>query len=202
MTAVVCVASGPSLTTEQTALVASARAAGKCRVIVVNDNWRLLPNADELYASDAKWWKRYIDEVREGFRGECWTQDRKTAETLGVCYIEGKPLPGLSLDPGVIHTGQNSGYAAVGRAFHRGGNPIILVGYDMQREGGTKRGKAHWFGDHPAGMGNASNPAGWVPNFTRLAIDLEREGAPIVNCSIATALQLPRADLAETLAAL
>lgn len=93
--AVVCVASGPSFSVEQAELIAAARAADRCRVIVVNDCWRRIPTADVCYGGDWSWWlstpdpQRYIPiagrdrfylrgvpnlgAVREAFVGESWT---------------------------------------------------------------------------------------------------------------------------------
>ena len=202
MTTCVCVASGPSLTVEQCEQVAAAQSAGKCHVLVVNDNWRRLPNADVLYAADGKWWNRYWPEIESGFHGECWTQDADAAKRYGLCFMRSQGKPGLSRDPTVIHGGQNSGYQAIGLVYHFGARKIILVGYDMMREGGKKNGKAHWFGNHPQGFGNAIHPQSWAPHYVRLGADLQSEGVTIVNCTITTALQWPRADLAATLTAL
>lgn len=92
--------------------------------------------------------------------------------------------PGLSTEPGLIHTGQNSGYQAINLAFLFGARKIVLVGFDMQHTGG----RHHWFGNHPLGMRNACGVDDWKKNFPKLAADLQAQGVDVVNCSEETAL--------------
>ena len=198
MTTCIVVASGPSLTTEQCAQVAAAQSAGKCHVIVVNDNWRLLPDADVLYAADGRWWRHHWPAVSAGFRGEMWTCKRETAKQYGICHIDSTPRrAGLSRTPGLIHEGGNSGYQAVGLAYHFGVTRIVLIGFDMQHRPGDP---PHWFGKHPQGLSNAGGVKDWAPRFNQLADDLRAEGVELLNCSLRTALTVPRCDLAEALA--
>ena len=198
MTTAVVVASGPSLTTEQCAQVAAAQSAGKCHVIVVNDNWRLLPDADVLYAADGRGWRHHWPAVSAGFRGEMWTCKRETAKQYGICHIDSTPRrAGLSRTPGLIHEGGNSGYQAVGLAYHFGVTRIVLIGFDMQHRPGDP---PHWFGKHPQGLSNAGGVKDWAPRFNALADDLRAEGVELLNCSLRTALTVPRCDLAEALA--
>jgi len=88
-------------------------------------------------------------------------------------------------DYGYIASGGNSGYQAINLAYMLGAERIILLGFDMQKTGG----KAHWHGDHIAGLGNAENVSGWVKNFDALAKDLELLGVEVINCSRETALK-------------
>lgn len=181
---VACIASGPSLTQEQADLIAAAHSSGACRVITVNDTWRMVPTADVAYAADGHWWQHHVDAVRAGFRGELWTQDIAAAQKLGLNYIKARGLPGLSRDPTLIHTGGNSGYQAINLAYHFGAQRIVLAGYDMQNTGG----RHHWFGDHPTGFSQSARPEQWAPRFVPLAADLEREGVKVINATISTAL--------------
>lgn len=197
MIPVVCVASGPSFTEEQAALIVQAKAAGKCHVVVVNDNYRRVPNADVLFAADHKWWAHWIEDVREKFPGELWTICPDAARDFGLCRIKGRGRHGLSTEKGTIHTGSNSGYQAINLAWQFGAENFILVGYDMMR---GENDEAHWFGSHPEGMGQA-DPAYFVPYFKTLYADMVRLGLRVVNCSPRTALDfIPSADLATELA--
>lgn len=198
MTTAVIVASGPSLTVEQTQLVDRAHKAGRCRVIVVNDNWQLLPDADVLYAADSRWWRIHWPAVSTGFRGEMWTCKRETAKQYGICHIDSTPRKqGLSRTPGLIHEGGNSGYQAIGLAYHFVCMRIVLIGFDMQHRPGDP---PHWFGKHPQGLSNAGGVKDWAPRFNALADDLRAEGVELLNCSLRTALTVPRADLGALLA--
>lgn len=194
---VVCCASGPSFSAEQAAIIVSARLQDRCRVVVVNDNWRRVPTADVLYAADRKWWATYIAAIRaSGFVGELWTQDEPTAATYGLRHVV--MLRGNALLPrgdDRITCGSNSGFQGLMLARVFGARRILLCGFDMQR--GTL---THWFGDHPKHLANG-DPQGFIKHFDAVAPALRDEGTDVLNCSTASALTcFPRADLAASLA--
>jgi hypothetical protein len=193
---VVCVASGPSLTDEQCAIAAEARRDGRCRVVVVNDNWRKIPDADVLYACDGRWWRRYVDEVRaSGFAGELWTQDRAAAEKLLLNHVAGEP-GGKSAFRESIPRGGSSGLQAMALAHLFGATKIVLIGYDMQR---GPNGEKHWFGEHPQGF-TSGDPSNWIFHFDHAAEVYAELGVEVINCTISTALtKFRRADLREAL---
>lgn len=199
---IVVLASGPSLTLEQTRRVGRARLEG-WRAIAVNDTWRLLPSADVLYACDGKWWEMHYAAVRAGFAGELWTQaragaarDRLKLERFELEHVEGRNGRGLCTAPGAINTGGNSGFQAINLAYHFGAREIVLVGFDMQNTGG----RAHFFGDHPDGLPQAADPGQWISNYDDLAPDLAREGIVVYNATAETALRcFPRVPLERAL---
>lgn len=162
-------------------------------MLVVNDNYRLAPWADWLYAADAHWWAKYATDVQESFGGECWTRDEGAAREHGLNYIQSAKLPGLSRDPSVIHEGHNGGYQAIGLARHFGAERIVLLGYDMQ---GT-----HWFGEHPVEFKPRNDFRVFLPPFKQLSVDLELDGVKVVNCTRETALRaFPRSTIEQVLA--
>lgn len=215
---VCCVAGGPSYSEDQAALVNAAHAAGKCHVLVVNRGWERHPDADVLYAPDARWWeaKEYGQRALAEFRGEMWTCNAAIARKFGICEIElesgAQGLGRGRTDPTVIGHGGNGGYQLICKAFRFlrlvepiEDGPIVLVGYDLQHTGG----RAHHHADYTdqtidgrkVHFTNASGVKGWLPHFTALAADLKREGMRVVNCSTATALMcFERGDLAAVLA--
>lgn len=140
-----------------------------------------------MYACDKKWWDAHHTEVAAGFRGECWTQDEQASATYGLRYIESVNDAGLCRRPGRIYTGGNSGYQAVGLAYHLGAARIVLLGYDMQKTDG----KDHWHGSHPDKMGNPhpSSLNVWAARFGVLATDLREAGVQIHNMSRQTAIR-------------
>lgn len=183
----VCIASGPSLTQADV-----DRVKGKAKVVAVNDNYRLAPWADFLYACDAKWWEHH-EPLK--FAGEKWTQcpvdekdgmgktQRALATKYGLKLIPGAHRQGLG-DPHVNY-GSNSGYQAINLAYLLGAGVIILLGYDMQRTAG----KQHWFGDHPPGpMQVASDYGACIGLFPRLGDELSDHGVAVINCTRETAL--------------
>lgn len=170
--AAILAATGPSLTEAVAIQCREAHSAGTHRIGVVNDAYRLFPNADLLYACDAAWWE--VHKGAPGFKGEKWTSQsgdrhpidkRYLATKYGLNIIRGRYADGFSDDPNIIHFGANSGFQLLNVALLMGANPIILVGYNMRHVGG----KRHFFGDHPRPLSNASNFEKWAPNFAKAA---------------------------------
>lgn len=77
---------------------------------------------------------------------------------------------GLSEDPGAIHTG-NSGFGALGLAYHLRPSRIVLLGIDG-------RGRKRW-------DGTVNGPLDHMPELFRGAVDqLDRAGIEVVNGSM------------------
>ena len=179
---VVIVASGPSLTAEQCGFITAQRDSGRCRIIAINSSWRAVPSRDVLYACDRNWWKRYHEEAPG--QAEGWTADPWSAGEYGLNLIKLRGGEGICAVPGMVHGGKNSGYQAIGLAYHFGARRIILVGYDMQHTGG----KRHWHDDHPKGMGNCEGIKGWVKQFDSLPGFAKPLGIELFNATIETAI--------------
>lgn len=196
--AVAILASGPSMTKEDAALVRRWRFhALRRRVIVVNTTYQLAPWADLLYASDRRWWEYHHASVLMDFAGERWTCDSKYERPFeGMNTIPLVRGEGLSKKPGMILGGGNSGYQAIALAHHFGAKRIVLLGFDMQRTGGQE----HWHGEHPRPLRQNNMYRGWLPKFPALARDLEAAGVEVVNCSRETAIScFARAALEDVL---
>lgn len=165
---------------------------------MVNDNYRRLPNADILYAADAKWWNYHIESVRDTFTGALYTQYRdekelSQAEAHGIKAVQGVDKPGLGR--GLLHFNGNSGAQAINLAYLKGAKRILLLGYDMQ----NTNGEYHWFGKHPQGLAN-TNYSSYQQRFTQLAAELEQQGVEVINCSRQTGLhQFKRMNIHEAL---
>jgi hypothetical protein len=160
-------------------------------VIVVNDNYKLAPWADVLYAADPDWWD--LHQGVHSFKGLRLTQDAGAARRWRLNYIESIDRQGFSLEPGRIHRGDNSGFQAVNIAVLASCSPIVLLGFDMKM--GAKR---HWFGDHPGALNKASPYQLFASAFNEAAQrhpDLE-----ILNATRETALECyPRVKLREVI---
>lgn len=184
---VVCIASGPSLDTDDIDYIRDK----DCRVIAINDNYKIAPFADVLYACDYKWWKWH--EGAPEFEGEKWSIDRKAVqEWTDINYVSGSGGTGLSTESDKIITGSNSGYQAINLAYLFGANRVILTGYDMCF---GKDGRSHWFGDHPDNV--RSNYSAWLKLFD----NIKTQGlVEVINCTRNTALQsFPIKPLREVL---
>lgn len=140
--------------------------------------------ADVLYACDEQWWHVHEEEARSTFKGELWTQDYSAAKKYGLHRIGSENEVGLGRYD-VIHQGGNSGYQAINLAYLWGAQTIILLGLDCSK---SPDGRAHWFGQHGAGLTSQQPYDIWQARFPRLAQDLKDEGIQVINCSRETAL--------------
>ena len=130
------------------------------------------------------------------FDGLCWTQeigwpkDSPSVQWGIRCLKADTNATGLSWDPEKVHTGRNSGFAALNLALHLGAERVLLLGYDMQ----TRGEKRHWFGAHPEGMEVASCYPDFIRHFR--TVNPEDYGLEIWNVTRDSALDcFPRYDL-------
>lgn len=183
---VVILASGESLTMEQCALVQAWRDVDReqRKVIAINTTFRRAPWADLLYVCDIEWFnakergadKTYFEEANDYFPlARMWTQDQRAVSKYGVQYVASANNPGLSKKPGIVNTGNNSGYQALNLAYIAGATKIILLGYDMK---GT-----HWHGDHPAPINSRLPFEMWIPAFQRMARDFKDTNCEVINAT-------------------
>jgi hypothetical protein len=169
------------------------------RTVVTNTTFRRVPSADVLYFGDKPWWDVHHAEVQAVFKGECWTINRAVAHQAGLCHIEHSHEIGLSETFGRIHSGGNSGYAALGLSYWFGARQILLVGFDFQDGAG---GESHWHGDHPYPLEQGRPYVGWLQRLPKLTEDLQEQGVSVINCTLATAIpeaMVPRGDLEDCL---
>jgi hypothetical protein len=180
---VVCLASGPSLTPEDVEKVREWRCTATGRaVIVCNTTFRLAPWADALMAFDARWWRFYLKEVEEGFKGERFA-NTYAASAYGAHRLMA-PFNGFG----------NSGASAVALALWRGAERVLMLGYDCSL---GPNGETHHHGSHPANLSDAETLKKWPVRFAKLA---ELADGRAVNCSRVTALKcFPRARLEDVL---
>jgi hypothetical protein len=193
---VVCIASGPSLTAQDVAVVQSVHARGLCKVIAVNREFVTAPWADVLYAADYNCWKEYILDIQRTFRGELWTVDKTAARQFKLHLIKKGFGFGYSQMPGTINTGGNSGFQALHLAAYWGATRIFLLGYDMQKTDG----KSHHYGAHRGRLGNGGNFKEWISRFKPLMRDLHKAGIEVFNLTRSTALPeevIPRKKIEE-----
>jgi hypothetical protein len=210
---IVCLAPGPSLTTEDVEYVR-----GKAPVIAINDAIRLAPWADALHSSDSIWWQKHYREMRR-FQGlkfrvspslqkpngrpskhHCPNCRRRQAPNV-ACWCDGIITlwngghRGLSLEPGVVVTTDNSGGAAINLAVILGAKTVLLVGYDM---GTDDKGRSH-FHEKTATM--TRSPYDKFRKLIATMVEpLKAAGITVINCSRRTALDaFPTQPLREAL---
>lgn len=179
------IASGPSAQGQPLHLLAS------CRVVVINDSWKLYPAADLLYGCDANWWRL---KGPPNFAGLKVTQDVSAARRFGLQHAPLKHVHTLSPEPGVIGSGGNSGFQALNLVVETGVRRILLVGFDMHLAAGS-----HWHGDHAAPLNNPrlKTVALWRDRLDAIAPQLAERGVEVLNATPGSALNAyPRIDLA------
>jgi len=188
---VVCLASGPSLTSTDVDFVR-----GKATVLAVNDAWRLAPWADALIGSDAGWWKHY-NGVPE-FKGRKFCLEPSVRMFPDVFILKHTGDRGIDTDPTSVRTGRNSGAAAINLAVHFGAKRIVLLGYDMEAR---CEARSHFFGSHPQGLrGNSPYPI-FRQMIGTMVEPLQTLGVEVLNCSRHTALScFPRVRLEDVFA--
>lgn len=169
------VACGPSLRNSQ---IESLTDYG--RVIVINDSFSLVPNADVLYFCDSKWWYSRKEKVNALFSGRhAVTLENQLTNVLA---LRNTGQLGLEEDPSGLRTGKNSGYQAINLAYHFGAKDIYLLGYDMRVDGN----RMHW-NDRPERQVPAvfaqTLQREMLPCFNSLATELKRLGVRVTNCT-------------------
>jgi len=192
----VCVATGPSLSIAQLALLDTWRAEGRGRIIAVNDAYRFVPRWDVLYSCDAKWWHVHWPLIAGTERGRpLVTIDDSVPYSAVKCLRHSGP-DGYDPDPECLRAGHNSGYQAAHLAAHLGARRIVLLGYDFQAPGRLK----HCFGDHAKGLQRNTPWAMLLKAFPSLVEELRPHGVKFVNCSPGSALKcMPAGDLPTVL---
>lgn len=193
----VIIGGGPSLSTAQVECVGAACAASgvagnghadgrRVYAIAVNDAYRLAPFAEVLYFADSHWWEwhRARPEFVEYAGQKCTIQNsgaNVTDEAVHMLRNAHHPYlgNGLSLDPGVLVSGRNSGFQALNLAILAGAKSVLLLGFDGRPD---KTGRTHWFGEHPR-----PTPASAYEHYRRAFSAAERmiaaAGVRVLNCS-------------------
>lgn len=199
----VVIASGPSLTKEQVEQIHKYKKT-VC-VVAVNDNYKLAPWADYIFAADIKWWSLHYSAVCKTVSET--TQLRTLDRTTKVFFRrnefirklesngEFKDVTMLDTNPNELFHGGCSGILAIEfiRTLNNRPKKIILVGFDMQHTND----KTHWFGDHPKGFINANACERWRTEIESMLPYYKKLGIELVNCSIDTALTCVRKSKLE-----
>jgi len=188
------VASGPSLTAAQIA----AWRPHVDRVVVINNEYRLVPDADLLWCTDEDWYRDHrvgvLEFASRGGRVATLENYHLQDEIPGLWCVHNMGSEGFHPHPDGIMHGRNGGASALHVGAHMGVTLAVLLGYDCRLGPG---GKTHHHGDHPPGLCNpdADCTANWARLFRKLAPELERRGMRVINASADTALDcFERAD--------
>lgn len=190
-------ATGPSLTEE--VLERTHREADWGHV-AISDYYRTGRPCDFFYACDHKWWNIHHDDVRKWeeetqHEGGLWcTEVRTKRRWPKLRQIAGKGDNTWSRDPSIIHYGGNSGFQILNIAFLLGSPYMVLCGFNMCKP----KGKAHFFGDHPQGLGRTGGYGNFAHRFN--GIRPEQFGVTVINATPHSALKaFQRKDLEDAI---
>lgn len=190
----VCLASGPSLTS------ADVEAVRTLRTIAINDAVRLAPWADVLYSSDPRWWKRFY-RSKQTFAGQRYavaTGGKKLRDDYpypDLTVVRNTGIAGFESDPSGLKTYWNSGGSAINLAVHFGASRILLLGYDMAQ---GVNGRHHFHSD--VSPGSPYND--FRKHIATMVEPLKVRGVEVINCSRHTKLLcFPRMPLEQALSA-
>ncbi len=178
--AVVCIASGPSLTTEDVNAVRGHVA------IVINDAIQLAPWAQVLYSSDSLWWERHKGAPKfAGLRYKVSASPFRLEKSRwsGVTMLHNTGEKGVDFTADSLRTGKNSGSAAINLAVHLGAKRILLLGYDM----GPYQGRHHFC--DPAPMQHRSPYEMFRKFMATMVQPLQDAGIEVLNCTRRTNLE-------------
>ncbi len=161
-----------------------------------------------MYFCDASWWQQSMSVNRRNkdnsysfhdaiYKGWWFTgsHDFRDHPQVTSLFLSGQL--GMEDDPAKLRHGSNSGYQAINLAVHLGAKKIILLGYDMHREGA----RDNWH-DEPRPTSSPDKYAhSMLPHFASLVRPLAERGVEVVNATPGSALDaFPKATLEEVLA--
>lgn len=199
MRAVVCIASGTSLTQDDVDLCQD-----KAIVYAVKECHLLAPWADALYAADGDWWQDLYKTKggAQAFKGQRWTVDPETAQQYKLNCIPYKVASKWSLNPSYIATGGNSGFQALNLSvLLHAPERVILLGYDMgntatRQKFDISKPKHWWTGKVQRGIRESDYPE-FIKAFENAAPLIP---VPVINCTRGGNLNcFLRMDLREAL---
>jgi len=163
---IVCIASGPSLTDEDCALVEQSG----IPTMAVNMSWQMARFAKYIYAGDRSWWDRYGKDI--DIPAERWTCSLSAASHYKIHHHN-------------VRGAYNSGMRAVQWGIDHGYKTIILLGYDCSLKNGV-----HWHGAYTENRNPTSKGVlKWKRQFEQVALQAKNRGVRVINCSRDTALE-------------
>lgn len=195
-TVIVC-ASGPSLTGFD-----YSRLAGR-NVIAINREHEVIPSAQVLWWSDARYWRGEIEGRRN--RDSLLAHPAPYKATCQMDYRPDDELPpeiieyrftgalGFDPDPRCLKHGNNGSHAAIHLAAHLGATRVVVLGLDMKY---GPDGRSHRHSGHGLIHTERTLSELMLPHFAPLAAELSKRGIEVINGSEDSALNIwPRCSI-------
>jgi hypothetical protein len=187
----VIAATGPSFRVEDADR--ACRSEVRPRFIAINEAALALPAADVAYAYHVEFWDKH--DGLPDFAGIKFSADPKVAKRYpDVRVLEFTGESGFEPEPSGLRHGRNSGHAAINLAVHLGAKRIVLLGYDMKKDGE----RIHYYPDAPKAKRDQHIFDQWLRHLASLEQPLAQRGIQVINCSRETALTtFPRQTIEE-----
>lgn len=190
----VIIGGGPSLA------AVTVDALSRFRCIAVNAAFRIAPFAEAMFFGDYGWFTQYSKGL-ELFGGLKITNTDQAlgrrAEVLDIKVMRRHNLScGICPVRDTLTWNNNSGATAINLAVHFGAKKIILVGFDMKRDG--DRFNYHNEYARPDNVKTYNPYSRHMPAFPKIKADLDKLGVTCVNATAGSALEVfPRISLEE-----
>ncbi len=153
------------------------------RVIAINRSFEVLPRAEVVYFTDARFWGWFSANLLD-HSGRLITAGRVSHPRVERYRLTG--AKGIDTKPGCLRHGNNSGFAAINLAYHFGAKRIYLLGYDF-RYGPDER--SHHHDGYPT-LHRERVFAKMLPYAEALAVDADRLGLHVWNVNPDSALRV------------
>jgi hypothetical protein len=157
--------------------------------IAINHAHRMLPNAWVLWWTDWRYGDRYGKSLQAHSAPlkACLEDPLERPQPAWAQVYRNTGTEGLSLIPGSLRHGNNSGYAAINLAVQLGARQLVLLGYDFT----VHPGRTHWHEPHPWGaMRQEVLTEKMLPHFGPLAVELKALGISVLNANPHSALRV------------
>lgn len=165
------------------------------KVIGINAAYTLGKWIDILFFCDSKFWKSHRDGLT-AHPATIYTVNSKFEYTpvQGINHIhrDRKCRFGLTKDTSMVSWNNSSGGCAISLAAHLGAKKIILLGFDMNDNGGSHFHKEYDWLTAPAPFHKFMRP------FTQIRKDADSRGIEIINASMESSLNcFPKIAVAD-----
>jgi len=155
------------------------------RIIAVNNAYKLGNWIDVVFFGDCRWLSQYGKGLLD-FAGLKVTTCEKHIGKPGIKVVKRKNSPhGLSRDRGTLLWNLSSGACAINLAVHLGVKRIVLLGFDMQKDGD----RHNWHDDYESRHSKFNPYERFMRPFPCIAKDLKRLNIECINASQGSALK-------------
>ena len=155
-------------------------------VIAINKAIFYYQMAQVLYWTDCRFYTWYKNDI-DNFKCSKYTIKPQSNYASDVKLLKRGVAHGLEESNDTLAHGNNSGYAAINLAYHLGAKRIILLGYDMGRDGE----KSHFHDGYPSRpTRDGVYSEQFLPMFQSLNESLKKKGVNVMNASPYSRLQV------------